>query len=94
MSQRESKFCKRPPTSNVHVGHKREFSIPWVGIDYVTWRRIQKWIPPHIKSSFGAQEEFCNSMDIWFETDYVIRKNLPKWIPRKSSFHLGHRKKF
>ena len=28
-----------------------------LGIDYVTWRKILKWIPPNIKSSCGTQNK-------------------------------------
>ena len=38
-----------PPTSKLHVGHKTKNSNPMgigLGMDYVTWWEILKWIPP------------------------------------------------
>ena len=39
-----------PPHIKTSCGHKIRISIPMgigLGIDYVTWWEILKWIPPH-----------------------------------------------
>ena len=41
-----------PPTSKLHVGHKIKMGIG-LGIDYVTWSEILKWIPPTSKLHVG-----------------------------------------
>ena len=63
-----------------------------LGIDYVTRRKILKWI--HIKSSCGTQNKISNPMGIGLGTDYVTWRKILKWILPTSNPHVRHKKKF
>ena len=67
-----------------------------LGIDYVTWRKILKWILKwiHIKSSCGTQNKISNPMGIGLGIDYVTWRKILKWIPPTSNLHVGHKIKF
>ena len=60
-----------------------------LGIDYVTWRKILKWIPPTSNLHVGP-----NPMGIGLGIDYVTWRKILKWIPPTSNLHVGHKIKF
>ena len=62
-----------------------------LGIYYVTWKNIQKCIPPHMKSECGTQNKNSNRTGIGLGIDYVTWKNIQKWIPPTSNLHVGHK---
>ena len=62
-----------------------------LGIDYVTWWEILKWIPPPIKNSCGTQNKNSNPMGIGLGIDYVTWWEILKWIPPPSKLHVGHK---
>ena len=49
-------------------------------IDHVTWRIIQKWIPPH--EIFMWETKKSHPMGIGLAIDHVTWGNMQKWIPR------------
>ena len=51
-----------------------------VGIDYVTWRKILKWIPPTSNLHVGHKIN-SNPMGIGLGIDYVTWRKILKWIP-------------
>ena len=62
-----------------------------LGIDYVTWWEILKWILPHIKTSCGTLNKNSNPMGRGLGIDYVTWWEILKWIPPTSKLHVGHR---
>ena len=68
-----------------------------LGIDYVTWRKILKWIPPTSNLHVGhkiKQNKISNPMGIGLGIDYVTWRKILKWIPPTSNLHVGHKIKF
>ena len=62
-----------------------------LGIDYVTWWEILKWIPPHQNFHVGTQNKNSNPMGIGLGIDYVTWWEILKWIPPPSKLHVGHK---
>ena len=44
--------------------------------------------PPHIKSSYGRQNNVSHRMSIRLGIDYITCKNIQKWIPLTSHLHV------
>ena len=71
-----------------------------LGIDYVTWRKILKWIPPtsnlHVghKIKFPILWVYTKGIDYGLGIDYVTWRKILKWIPPTSNLHVGHKIKF
>ena len=67
-----------------------------LGIDYVTWRKILKWIlPPHQIFMWDTKcGKISNPMGIGLGIDYVTWRKILKWIPPTSNLHVGHKIKF
>ena len=65
-----------------------------LGIDYVTWRKILKWIPPTSNLHVGHKNKISNPMGIGLGIDYVTWRKILKWIPPTSNLHVGHKIKF
>ena len=81
-----------------------------LGIDYVTWRKILKWIPPTSNLHVGHKTsnlhvghkikfpilwiKISNPMGIGLGIDYVTWRKILKWIPPTSNLHVGHKIKF
>ena len=70
-----------------------------LGIDYVTWRKILKWIPPTCGTNLHVGHtsicgKFSNPMGIGLGIDYVTWRKILKWIPPTSNLHVGHKIKF
>ena len=63
-----------------------------LGIDYVTWRKILKWIPPTSNLHVGHKTN-SNPMGIGLGIDYVTWRKILKWIPPTSNPHVGHKMK-
>ena len=61
-----------------------------LGIDYVTWWEILKWIPPTSKLHLGHKKK-SNPMGIGLGIDYVTWWEILKWIPPTSKLHMGHK---
>ena len=57
-----------------------------LGIDYVTWRKILKWIPPTSKEN--PKMDPPHQIFMW-DTRKIL-----KWIPPTSNLHVGHKIKF
>ena len=51
-----------------------------LGIDYVTWWEILKWIPP-TSNFMWTQKKYSNPMGIGLGIDYVTCWEILKWIP-------------
>ena len=64
-----------------------------LGIDYVTWKKLLKWISPQNKSSCGTQKQNSNPMGIRLGIDYVTWRKILKCIPPTSNPHVGHKTK-
>ena len=64
-----------------------------LGIDYVTWWEILKWIPFTSKLHVGTQNKNSNPMGIGLGIDYVPWWEILKWIPATSRLHVGHKRK-
>ena len=64
-----------------------------LGMDYVTWWEILKWIPPGSKTLCGTQNKNSNPMGIGLGIDYVTSWEILKWIPPTSKRHVGHKMK-
>ena len=54
-----------------------------LGIDYVTWTKILKWIPPT-----------SNLQLIGLRIGYVTWRKILKCIPPTSNLHVGHKIQF
>ena len=64
-----------------------------LGIDYVTWWEILKWIPPTSKLHVGHQNKNSKSYGYRVRKRHVTWWEIPKWIPPTSKLHVGHQKK-
>ena len=65
-----------------------------LGIDYVTWRKILKWIPPTSNLHVGHKiPKNSNLMGIGLGIDYVTWRKILKWIPPTSNLHVGQKMK-
>ena len=61
-----------------------------LGIDYVTWWEILKWIP--FTSNFHVGHKIkIQSMVIGLGMDYVTWWEILKWILPTSKLHVGHK---
>ena len=84
-----------PPHIKSSCGTQKKNSNPMgtrLGIDYVTWRNLPKWIPPTSNLHLGYKKK-SNPMGIGLGIDYVTWRNLQKWIPPTSNLHVGHKMK-
>ena len=93
-----------PPHIKTSCGTQNKNSNPMgigLGIDYVTWWEILKWIPP-IKTQTPIlrvmwdtnqtlKHKISNPMGIGLGIDYVTWWEILKWIPPTSKLHVGHK---
>ena len=62
-----------------------------LGMDYVTWWEILKWIPPRHQNFMWDTKKNSNPMGIGLGIDYVTSWEILKWIPPTSKLHVGHK---